>query len=145
VRPPKFLIRLVGRIQGVLYRLSGGRLFGRVGKVKVLLLTTTGRRSGKRRTVPLLYVPDGERYLIVASQGGHDTHPAWYLNLRANTAATMQLGSRTVDVTATELDAAERERLWPTLVAAYPAWSDYRGRTARDFPVIVLTPGGAGG
>jgi deazaflavin-dependent oxidoreductase (nitroreductase family) len=139
VRPPKPLIRLIGRVQGAVYRTSRGRLLGRVGRAEVLLLTTTGRRSGVKRTVPLLHVVDGGRFVVVASLGGHDTHPAWYLNLRADPHATVTIGGRSLAVSAHDADPAEAEALWPALVAAYPAWEDYRRRTTRRFPVIILT------
>lgn len=142
MRPPKILIRLTGRVQRVLYRATGGRLGGRVGKAGVLLLTTTGRRSGKQRTVPLLYVPDGDAFVVVASLGGHATHPAWYLNLRANPAVTVQVGGTTTPVRAEELDLEARDRLWPLLVATYPSWEEYRSRTARQFPIVALRPPG---
>ena len=140
MRPPKPLIRLIGRLQGAVYRASGGRLLGRVGPARVLLLTTTGRRSGTPRTVPLLFIHDGDRFVIVASQGGHDTHPAWYVNLRANPYATVQVGVRVVPVHARDADPAEVERLWPALVAVYPAWEGYRARTSRRIPVVLLDP-----
>ncbi len=140
MRFPKVLIRLTGRIQRVLYRASGGRIGGRVGKAGVLLLTTMGRRSGKARTVPLLFVPDGDGFVIVASLGGHDAHPAWYRNLRANPVAAVQVGRTTTRVESHEVGAEERERLWPILVATYPAWGEYRTRTAREFPILALRP-----
>lgn len=139
MRPPKPLIRLIGRVQGAVYRATRGRMFGRVGAAKVLLLTTTGRRSGQRRTVPLLHIVDDGRLVIVASLGGHDTHPAWYLNLRAAPHATVTIGGRTVAVSARDADPTEVEALWPALTAVYPAWEEYRGRTTRRFPVVILT------
>lgn len=138
MRFPKPLIRMLGRVHGAIYRVTGGRLVGKVGRAGVLLLTTTGRRSGKFRTVPLLHVPDGDAFVIVASQGGHDTHPAWYLNLRANPAATVQIGNRVMNVTAHELTAEARDRLWAALVAVYAGYAEYRTRTSREFPIIAL-------
>lgn len=143
MRWPKPIIRLLGRVHRPLYRLTGGRLFGSVGPARVLLLTTTGRRSGKARTVPLLYVPDGECFVIVASQGGHDTHPAWYLNLTADPNASIQIGGEVVAVSAEELGVDDRERLWRSLVAAYPDYAEYRTRTRRQFPIIALRPTGS--
>ena len=134
------MIRLLGRVQGAVYRATGGRLVGKVGNAGVLLLTTTGRRSGKSRIVPLLYVPDGDTFVIVASQGGHDTSPAWALNLRANPAATIQVGKRITNVHAEELTGDARARLWTSLVAVYPDYEEYRSRTDREFPVIALRP-----
>ena len=139
-RPPKVLIRLMGYVHRPLYRMSGGRLFGRVADAKVLLLTTTGRRSGAPRTAPLLFVEDDGAYIVMASQGGHDTDPAWVLNLRATPEATVEIGTRRQRVCARELDTTARDRLWPKLVAAYPAWTTYRTRTTRAFPVFALTP-----
>ncbi len=141
MRPPKIVIRLTGRVQRVVYRATDGRLGGRVGKAGVLLLTTTGRRSGKRRTVPLLYVPDGDAFVVVASFGGHDAHPAWYLNLRANPAATVQMGNRLTNVHAEALTGDARDRLWTSLVAVYPGYQKYRTRTDRQFPIVALRPG----
>ncbi len=138
MRFPKPMIRLLGRVQGAIYRATGGRWVGKVGNAGVLLLTTTGRRSGKSRTVPLLYVPDGDALVIVASQGGHDTHPAWYLNLLANPAATVQIGKRVMNVRAEELTGDARARLWESLVVTYTGYAEYRTRTSREFPIIAL-------
>jgi deazaflavin-dependent oxidoreductase (nitroreductase family) len=90
--------------------------------------------------VPLLFVRDGADVVIVASQGGHDTHPAWYRNLTTNPVATVQIGPSTWSVRAEELGPADRERLWGALVAAYPDYAEYRTRTAREFPVMALRP-----
>jgi deazaflavin-dependent oxidoreductase (nitroreductase family) len=138
MRPPKSLIRALGRVHGTVYRATGGRVLGRIGDARVILVTTTGRRSGVSRTVPLLCIQDGEDRVIVASQAGHDAYPGWYLNLRANPDATMQIGRRVIPVRATEAGAGEADRLWARLVAAYPAWEGYRGRTRRRFPVVIL-------
>ncbi len=88
------------KVHVALYRAGGGRVGGRLRKgVPVLLLTTTGRKTGRRRTTPLLYVEEGDRYVVVASAGGAPSHPAWYLNLRSNPAATIQVGGRKLAVT----------------------------------------------
>jgi F420H(2)-dependent quinone reductase len=123
------------------YRLSGGRVAGHVlGNAPICLLTTTGRRSGRQRTVPLLYVPDGDDLVVVASHGGMGSHPAWYLNLLANPSATVQVGSTTRRVRARHATTAERRRLWPTLTAAYPHFDAYQERTSRRIPVMILSP-----
>jgi F420H(2)-dependent quinone reductase len=140
VRFPKPLIRLLGRVHGAIYRATDGRLVGNVGEAGVLLLTTTGRRSGTSRTVPLLYVPDGDAFVVVASLGGHDTHPAWCLNLRANPAATVQIGTCVMGVQAEELTGEARDRLWASLTAVYGGYAEYRTRTSREFPIIALRP-----
>jgi deazaflavin-dependent oxidoreductase (nitroreductase family) len=128
-------------MNNVAYRLSGGRVAGHVPSgAPICLLTTTGRRSGRRRTVPLLYLPQGDDLVVVASRGGMGTHPAWYLNLLADPAATVQVGPRTVAVRARDATDEERDRLWPGLAAAYPHFDAYQARTSRRIPVVVLSP-----
>ena len=127
-----------------IYRGSGGRLGGRLGKgVPVLLLTTTGRKTGKRRTTPLLYVEEGDGYLVVASVGGAPSHPAWYLNPRSNPAATMQVGGRKLAVTAETAGLEERARLWLRLTQMWPQYDDYQATTRREIPVVILAPSAA--
>jgi len=132
------LHRLVG-LHVLAYRASGGRIGHRFrGGPPMLLLETTGARSGRRRATPLAYVRDGERIVIVASKGGFPRNPAWFHNLRANPATTVQIGSRRLAVTARVADAAERERLWPMALAVYPGYADYQRRTARQIPLVIL-------
>jgi deazaflavin-dependent oxidoreductase (nitroreductase family) len=102
--------------------------------------TTTGRRSGKLSTTPLLYLGDGDRRVVVASYGGADHHPAWYHNLVAHPAVTVQAGSSVQRMRAEVADPEERARLWPRLVAAFPTYDDYQARTERQITVVVLTP-----
>jgi deazaflavin-dependent oxidoreductase (nitroreductase family) len=106
----------------------------------ICLLTTTGRRSGRLRTVPLVYVPDGDDLVVVASRGGMGSHPAWYLNLLADPGAAVQVGAAARRVRARDAGEAERERLWPTLTAAYPHFDAYQLRTLRRIPVVILSP-----
>ena len=128
-------------MNNVAYRLSGGRVAGQIPSgAPICLLTTTGRRSGRLRTVPLVYVPDGDDLVVVASRGGMGSHPAWYLNLLADPGATVQVGAATRRVLARDAGQAERERLWPTLTAAYPHFDAYQLRTLRRIPVVVLSP-----
>ncbi len=137
----RFVLMLFSRVHVFLYRASGGRIGGRFRKTApVLLLTTTGRKTGKQRTTPLLYVEDGERYAVVASVGGAPTHPGWYLNLRANPAATIQLGRRTLPVTAETAGPEERARLWALATRMYPTYDAYQAKTSREIPVVVLSP-----
>ena len=123
-----------------LYRLSGGRMMGRMGAAPILLLSTTGRRSGRERTTPLLYLGDGGRLVIVASLAGAARHPAWFLNLEANPRVKLQVRSRRFAATARRATAEEKAQLWPRLVAMYPAYEDYQARTTRDIPVVIVTP-----
>jgi len=129
-----------GRIHAWLYRTTGGAVGHSAGAIKNLLLTTRGRRSGAARTVPLAYLPDGDRYVIVASNGGADRHPAWWLNLRADPHAAVQVGRTTVPVVARRAEGAEWERLWPLLKANNPFYARYELITARKIPVVVLEP-----
>jgi F420H(2)-dependent quinone reductase len=134
------VLKLVSRIHVVLYRASGGRIGGRIRKTaRVLLLTTTGRKTGKKRTTPLLYAEDAGRYVVVASVGGAPRHPAWYLNLRGSPEATIQVGRRTLTVHAETTQADERARLWSVVTRMYPGYDDYQARTTREIPVVVLT------
>jgi deazaflavin-dependent oxidoreductase (nitroreductase family) len=107
-----------------------------------LLLNTVGRKSGKKRTSPLLYVKDGEDFVIIASKGGASTHPAWFLNLKANPEATVEVGDREVRVRAEEADAEEKARLWQKMVEMYPTYDDYQTKTKREIPLLVLHPVG---
>lgn len=132
------LVRLLGRLHVRLYRLTGGRLVGRIVKSPVLLLTTIGRRSGRRRTTPLLYVRDGEQLAIVASFGGHPTHPVWYLNLTANPEVRVQIGRERFAMTARTANGEERERLWRQFVEMYAGYARYKARTSREIPIVLL-------
>jgi deazaflavin-dependent oxidoreductase (nitroreductase family) len=139
----------LGRVTGqwmtgmnnVAYRLSGGRVAGHVPSgAPICLLTTTGRHSGRQRTVPLLYVLDGDDLVVVASRGGMGSHPAWYLNLQADPSVSVLVGSSTRQARARDATEAERRRLWPALTAAYPHFDAYQERTSRHIPVVILSP-----
>ena len=121
------------------YRVSGGRLGGSFDRAPVLLLHHIGRKSGQERVAPLLYLPDGDDLVIVASYGGAPKHPAWLHNLRATPETVVEVGRERRAVTAREATAQERERLWPALVDLYPAYADYQARTEREIPVVVLS------
>jgi deazaflavin-dependent oxidoreductase (nitroreductase family) len=135
------LIRAMSAANTWVYRLSGGRIGGRFRYgAPVLLLTTTGRKSGRQRTAPLLYLEDGERVVIVASKGGMPRHPVWYLNLAANPEVEIQIGSERRKMLARTASAEEKTALWPDLTAMYRDYDDYQARTERDIPVVILTP-----
>ena len=124
-----------------LYRSTRGRVGARIGNhLPVLLLTTTGRKSGKPRTTPLLYVEDGGRYVVVASVGGAPKHPAWYLNVQDDPVAKIEVGSRSLDVRAETAEPEERARLWQAVTRMYPTYDVYQARTTRVIPVVVLAP-----
>ena len=138
------LIKYGSRLNTAVYRATGGRLGNkwRVGAamqkpVPVCLLTTTGRKSGQDRTVPLLYLRHGESIVLVASQGGLPANPAWFHNLKADPAVRIQIGSDTGDYTAHIVGDAERGELWPKLVELYADFDAYAAWTDRRIPVIV--------
>lgn len=122
-----------------LYQRTGGRIGGRMRGAPVLLLTTTGRRSGRPWTVPVMYQQDGDGWVVIASNGGSDRHPAWWLNLRARPEGTVQIGSGTFPVAAARTSGAQRERLWRKMVDAYPGYDAYLTKTRRKMPVVLLT------
>ncbi|PAY22490.1 nitroreductase [Dietzia natronolimnaea] len=143
------IIKVMSRVNTWTYRVSGGRIGGnwRVGSaltapVPVCLVTTTGRKSGEPRTVPLLHLPDGDRVLLVASQGGLPRHPQWYLNILANPEVTIQVGRRTRAMTAREASVEERAALWPRLVERYADFASYQANTSRVIPVVICEPTG---
>jgi F420H(2)-dependent quinone reductase len=121
-----------------LYRRSGGRIGGTINDVPILLLDHVGRKSGKKRTLPLMYAPDGDDLVLIASFGGAPKHPAWYLNLTANPETTVQVGKERREVRAVEVEGEERSRLWDKAAAAYPPYNVYQRRTERRIPVVKL-------
>ena len=143
--PARLAWKLGSGAHAGVYRATGGKLFGRMGESPILLLNTVGRKSGKKRTSPLLYVMDGEDFVIVASKGGASAHPAWYLNLRANPEATVEIGDREVQVEAEEADPEDKTRLWQKMVEMYPAYDAYQEKTEREIPLLVLRPVERGG
>lgn len=139
------VVRLVTRYGGALhralYRASGGRVGGRLWGLRVVLLTTVGRRSGKRRTVPLLSLRDGDNVVVIASYGGLDQPPAWWLNLEAHPDAELEEGGTSRAVVARTAVGDERARLWARVTAQAPGYLDYERRTDREIPVVILEPG----
>jgi F420H(2)-dependent quinone reductase len=123
-----------------LYRLTGGVIGGRVQKLPVLLLTTTGRKSGKSRTVPLGYLGDGSAYVIIASNAGLPRHPAWFLNLESHPEATIQVKKRQMQVKAETAKAEKRRELWARLMEVAPGYANYEKRTSREIPMVILHP-----
>ena len=122
-----------------IFRLTGGRIGGRVVGGPVLLLHHVGAKSGKHRISPLLYLPDGERMVIVASKGGYTKHPGWFHNLKANPDTTVEVPREgKVAVRAREASAEEREELWRRVVDLYGGYAAYQRSTSREIPLIVL-------
>jgi deazaflavin-dependent oxidoreductase (nitroreductase family) len=121
-----------------IYRKSGGKIMGRLAGNDILLLTTTGRKSGEKRTTPLTYFTDGDRYIIVASNGGKSQHPGWYFNLTANPQAQVQVRAEVLDVTAKQAAPEERKALWAKVLATGPQYARYASQTAREIPLMIL-------
>lgn len=132
------LQKFAARLHVSLFRATGGRFGGRMFDSPVLVLTTTGRKSGKKRESPLLYLEDGDDLVVIASNGGTASHPAWYLNLTASPEAEVRVGERTIPVRAREARGEERWRLWERAVEMYPPYAGYQEKTDREIPVVVL-------
>jgi F420H(2)-dependent quinone reductase len=123
-----------------LYRASGGRIANGFQGMPVLLLTTIGRRSGKSRTIPLLYVREGDAFVVVASNGGSDYTPAWWLNLQSDPHAEVEIGRAHTRVTARKASPGEHIRLWAAFTSGFPGYAKYATKTAREIPVVMLEP-----
>ena len=123
-----------------IYRATGGRLGGSISGMKVLILTTTGRKSGQERATPLMHFEDDGRYVVVASNAGEPRDPAWWLNLKAKPEASVQIGRDEQPVRATEAEGQERDRLWKRLIDINDDYAVYEERTDRRIPVVLLDP-----
>lgn len=138
------IIKWGSRVNVAVYRATGGRIGGRwrVGSafprgVPVCLVTTIGRKSGRPRTAPLLFLEDGDKVILVASQGGLPKHPLWFRNIQANPEVTVQIRSRIRTMRARVASDAERAAYWPRLTAMYPDFDKYQSWTDRVIPVVV--------
>jgi deazaflavin-dependent oxidoreductase (nitroreductase family) len=134
------MLRTLGKFNVPVYRLTRGRVLGRVGRAPVLLLTTTGRRSGEPRTAPVVFLADGERMVVIGSNAGNERPPAWALNLEANPEAEVQVRGRRAKVHARITEGEERDELWRQMNGQYAGFDDYRQRTQRHINVFVLEP-----
>lgn len=135
------LAKGVNLLHRSLYDLTGGRIGGSVASMTTLKLTTTGRKSGQPRTVMLTTpVRRGDEIVLVASYGGDDAHPAWYLNLQTDPAVTLHLEGREIRATARTATAEERDELWPQITSAYSGYAGYQRKTDRPIPVVICTP-----
>ena len=135
------LARFLTGLHEAVFRASNGRILGRVAGMPVVLLTTTGRKSGKKRSTMLTTpVQDGERLVLVASYGGDPRHPTWFLNLRDDADVEVTMGGRTRPMRARVASAEEKAELWPRVTAAYRGYAGYQRRTERDIPLVILEP-----
>jgi deazaflavin-dependent oxidoreductase (nitroreductase family) len=131
-------IRLLGRLHAQLWRLCGERVNNVFGKLPFMMLTTTGRKTGQRRTTPVLYFKDETGLIVVASFGGNDMHPAWYLNLEHCPEAEVIIKGEHRKVLARKLSPEEKKVIWPRLVQLYPQFQTYQQRTRREVPLMRL-------
>ena len=131
-------LRLLGLLQAV-YETTGGRFGSRLGRLRLLLLRTRGRRSGLLRTVELLYIEEGRSLVVVGSKGGSDTPPAWLVNLRADPDCEVQVGSRARRARAWIAGPEERERLWRRVNEVWD-YEAYQRRCSREIPIVILEP-----
>jgi deazaflavin-dependent oxidoreductase (nitroreductase family) len=136
----RWLLALITRFQRWLYLRTNGVIGASIFGITMLLLTTVGRKSGREIQIPLLYIEDGERLILIASNAGDARHPSWWHNLQANPRARVQVGRDRFDVVAHTADPAERARLWPRLLATFRDFARYERKTAasREIPVVVL-------
>ncbi len=148
-QPPRFLntkqtgtfIKLMSRVQTFVFKKSGGRFGDKFLRgTEVGVLTTTGRKTGQRRESPLLFLQEGRRIILVASQGGRQGNPMWYLNLKANPKVSFQTKKEVLKLTARDATGEERAEYWPKLDAMYPDYSNYRSWTDREIPIVICDP-----
>jgi deazaflavin-dependent oxidoreductase (nitroreductase family) len=141
--PPRWVFRIGWAFHNALFAASGGRVGAeraRDGKPGTLFLTSTGRKSGQVRRNALFYLEDGPNLIVVASNAGADVDPAWWLNLQARPDAEVEIGVDRRPVRARAATADERARLWPRVIAVSPGYDEYRRRTSREIPIVVLEP-----
>ena len=131
-------VKRLSSLHRAVYRLTGGMIGRRLVDNDMVLLTTRGRSSGREHTVPLLYLRQGRSLVVIASYGGRDRHPEWYLNLVADPSVIAQIGRDRMPLRARTATPVEREAWWPRVVAAYADYAVYQGRTDRQIPVVIL-------
>jgi len=136
----KLIFRLIPKIHVFLYRLTRGRLGSAMRGFHVLLLSTTGRKSGKQRTTPLGYFEHDGGYVITASNAGLDRHPAWFFNLKSNPRVEIQVKDRKMQATAEQAKDELRSQLWEQLIEQAPGYADYAKSTTREIPMVILRP-----
>ncbi len=123
-----------------LYRLTHGRIGGHVQGLQVLLLTTIGRKTGKKYTTPLGYFVENGNYVITASNAGFDTHPAWFHNLRANPHVTIEIKDQQIEAEVQVAPSEKRKSLWTKLISLSPNYANYATKTKREIPMVILHP-----
>lgn len=135
--PPRWLLKIFTRINVIVYKLSGGRLMNAFSGMPICLVEMTGAKSGRKRTIPLMYVPHDKAVILVASLGGAPKNPVWYKNLVAHPNVKITQGGDVRSLTARQVDDAEKAELWPICCKYYPPYQDYQDRTPRNIPVFL--------
>ncbi len=135
-------VRRWSSVHARLYEMTGGRLGSRLVDNDMLLMTTTGRETGRDHTVPLLYLKDGERLVVIASYGGRPSHPDWFRNLLVDPLVWVRIGGRTIETVARVAEPEEHGVWWPRVVEAYSDYAVYQTRTDRLIPIVFLEPVG---
>jgi deazaflavin-dependent oxidoreductase (nitroreductase family) len=137
---PAGVLRGLGKMNVPVYRMTRGRVLGKIGRAPVLLLTSTGRRTGQLRTAPVLFLRDGGRVVVIGSNAGNTHAPAWSHNLKANPDAEIEIRGERSLVRARVAEGEERSELWQKMNGQYDGFDDYEQRTSRDISVFVLEP-----
>jgi F420H(2)-dependent quinone reductase len=132
-------IRLIGRLHAWLWKLIGAKLGNAFGRAPFMMLTTRGRKTGRERTTPVLYLEHGADLIVVASFGGNDIHPAWYLNLERCPEAEVIINGERRRLLASMVSPEEKGLIWPRLVKMYPNFAIYQQRTRREIPLLRLS------
>jgi deazaflavin-dependent oxidoreductase (nitroreductase family) len=135
--PPRWVLKTYTRVNVFVYRLTGGRLMNTLAGLPIVLVKMKGAKSGKMKTVPLMYVPHEKGVVLVASQGGAPKHPVWYHNLVKNPQIEVTQGGTRKALTARRVSDEEKAQLWPTCVKYYPPFQQYQNRTERNIPVFL--------
>ncbi|MCA1703247.1 MAG: nitroreductase family deazaflavin-dependent oxidoreductase [Actinobacteria bacterium] len=130
--------KAVTELHKLIFRSTGGRVLGRIAGMPVLILHTTGRRSGQPREAVLTYTTDGDDLVVVASNGGTRSHPTWFLNLEADPEVEIEMGKGREKKRARRASAEEKQRLWPGITKTYEGYAGYQKRTERDIPLVIL-------
>jgi len=138
--PPRWLLKFFTRLNVVVYKLSRGRMMNKLAGMPILLVEMKGAKTGKQRTIPLMYVPHEGGFILVASQGGAPRHPVWYHNLVAYPDVRVTFDGKAEAMTASIASAEEKAKLWPTCVEYYPPYQEYQDRTERDIPLFICRP-----
>ena len=134
----RWLLAFITVVHRLVYVSSGGLVGARIFRIRILLLQHVGRRTGRTRLTPLLYIEDGDRWIVTASNAGYDRHPSWWYNLQSSRDVRIQIGRHRIEAQWRQASPEEGEQLWPTLTAAYPYYPEYRECTKREIPILIL-------